>query len=129
MEITHIPEAPGFIEGVINLRGDVIAVLDLAKQFDLGALPELPKSARIVVVEVEGKTLGMIVDEVPEVLRIAEDDIQATPEVIQTRVHTDYIRGVGKLADRLIILLNIEKVLSPHELEQAASLAEGGVHG
>ena len=122
MEITHIPEAPGFLEGVINLRGQVIAVVDLARQFDLTPLPELPKSARIVVVEVGETTVGMIVDEVPEVLRIAEENIEPTPEIIQTRIKSDYIRGVGKLNERLIVMLDLSKVLAPHELESVGEL-------
>ena len=87
MEITHIPEAPGYIEGVINLRGQVIAVIDLAKQFKLSSLDELPDSARIIVTEMGSITVGMIVDGVPEVLRIAENNIEPTPEAIQSKVH------------------------------------------
>jgi purine-binding chemotaxis protein CheW len=124
MAITHIPEAPGFIEGVINLRGQVIAVVDLAKQFGLASQAELPKTARIVVVELQGKTVGLIVDEVPEVLRISQDNIEPTPEVIETEVHRDYLKGVGKLEDRLIILLDLEKVLKPQEVEAVARVTQ-----
>lgn len=124
MAITHIPEAPGFIEGVINLRGQVIAVVDLAKQFGLAGQAELPKTARIVVVELQGKTVGLIVDEVPEVLRISEDNIEPTPEMIETEVHRDYLKGVGKLEDRLIIFLDLEKVLKPHEVEAVDKIVE-----
>lgn len=129
MEITRIPEAPGFMEGVINLRGQVIAVVDLARQFDLEPLPAIPKTARIVVVEVGETTVGMIVDEVPEVLRIAEEEIEPTPEVIQSRVHADYIRGVGKLEDRLIVMLDLSKVLAPQELATVAKIETGGENG
>lgn len=118
MDITHIPEAPGFIEGVINLRGQVIAVIDLAKQFGLPPKEKIEKTDRIVVVEVGEQTVGMIVDEVPEVLRIAKENIDPTPEIIQTEVKKDYIKGVGKIGDRLLIFLDLAKVLAPHEVEQ-----------
>lgn len=123
MDITHIPEAPGFIEGVINLRGQVIAVIDLAKQFGLIPKEKPEKTDRIVVVEVGEQTVGMIVDEVPEVLRIAKEDIEPTPEIIQTEVKEDYIKGVGKIGDRLLILLDLNKVLAPHEVEELGKIA------
>jgi len=124
LDITHIPEAPGFIEGVINLRGQVIAVVDLSRQFGLKEQKELPKTARIVIVEVGSETVGLIVDEVPEVLRIAEGDIEPAPEIIQTEVKRDYIKGVGKLGERLIILLDLNKVLAPHEIEQMGKVSK-----
>ena len=122
--ITHIPEAPGFVEGVVNLRGQVIAVVDLAKQFGLPPQPELPKTARIVVVEVAGETIGLIVDEVPEVLRVAEEAVEPTPEIIQTEVKRDYLRGLAKLGDRLILLLDLAKLLAPQELEQVSKVTQ-----
>jgi purine-binding chemotaxis protein CheW len=124
LDITHIPQAPGFIEGVINLRGQVIAVVDLARQFSLKPQAQLPKTARIIVVKVSDETIGLIVDEVPEVLRIAEENIEPTPEIIQTEIKRDYIKGVGKLGDRLVILLDIDKVLAPHEIEQVGKMSK-----
>ncbi|MFH1440672.1 MAG: chemotaxis protein CheW [Candidatus Omnitrophota bacterium] len=123
LDITHIPEAPGFIEGVINLRGQVIAVVDLSRKFGLKEEKELPKTARIVIVEVGPETVGLIVDEVPEVLRIAEENIESAPEIIQTEIKRDYIKGVGKLGERLVILLDLNKVLAPHEIEQVSRIA------
>ena len=117
-DITHIPEAPSFIYGVTNLRGQVISVIDLAQQFGLAPRQELPETARIVVTEIKGQTVGMLVDEVPEVLKIADENIEATPELIQTEVRKDYIKGVGKLDNRLIILLDLEKLLASHEVEE-----------
>ena len=125
LAITHVPEAPGFVEGVVNLRGQVIAVVDLAKQFGLPPQPELPKTARIVVVEVAGETIGLIVDEVPEVLRVAEEAVEPTPEIIQTEIKRDYFRGVAKLGDRLILLLDLAKLLVPQELEQVSKVTQG----
>jgi len=124
LDITHIPEAPGFIEGVINLRGRVLAVVDLAKQFGLKEEKELPKTARIVVIEVRNITLGLIVDEVPEVIKISEEEIEPTPEIIQSEVNRNYIKGVAKLNERLIILLDLNNVLSFHEVEEVAKVAK-----
>ncbi len=120
IEMTHItrmPKAPSFVEGVINLRGQVIGVIDLAKQFDLSVL-ERGEETRIVVVDVEDNTVGMIVDSVPEVLRISAKNIDPTPTLIESRIDTKYIEGVGKLEDRLFVLLNLNKVLSPEEVER-----------
>ena len=125
LPITRIPEAPGFVEGVVNLRGQVIAVVDLAKQFGLPPQGELPKTARIVVVEVAGETIGLVVDEVPEVLRVAEEAVEPTPEIIQTGVKRDYLRGVAKLGDRLILLLDLAKLLAPQELRQVSKVTQG----
>ncbi len=122
VDISHIPESPSFIEGVTNLRGQIIPVVDLAKQFGLAPQEKLPESARIVVTEVKGQTVGMIVDEVPEVIKISEENIEPTPELIQTEIRKDYIKGVGKLENRLIVLLDLEKILAPHELEEVAKV-------
>ena len=122
LEITHLPQAPDFIKGVINLRGQVIPVVDLGWQFGHKSLAELPKTARIVVVEVEGETLGLLVDEVPEVLRVPETEIEPPPELFQSEVKRDYVKGVAKLGERLVIVLDLEKVLLPRELEAATKL-------
>jgi purine-binding chemotaxis protein CheW len=121
--ITPMPKAPEFIEGVINLRGAIIAVMDLAKRFGLPEAKRTEKS-RIVVSEVKENTVGLIVDEVPEVLRIAEENIEATPEMIESQVHAEFIKGVGKLEDRLIILLDAERILSREEARQVSEAAK-----
>ncbi len=117
-DITHIPEAPSFLHGLTNLRGQVIAVIDLARQFGLAPQQDLPETAKIVVTEIKGQTVGMLVDEVPEVLKISAENIEAAPELVQTEVRTDYIKGVAKSDNRLIILLDLEKLLAPHEVEE-----------
>lgn len=120
--ISHIPEAPYFIQGVTNLRGQIIPVIDLSKRFNLVSQEALPDSARIVVTEINGKTAGILVDAVPEVLKILEKDIEPTPELIKTGIKKDYILGVAKFKGRLIILLNLEKVLEPAEMDKLAEL-------
>jgi purine-binding chemotaxis protein CheW len=127
-DITHIPEAPSFIYGVTNLRGQVIAVIDLARQFGLAPQQDLPETAKIVVTEIKGQTVGMLVDEVPEVLKIADENIEPAPELVQTEVRTDYIKGVGKLDNRLIILLDLEKLLAPHEVEELTKASISAVN-
>lgn len=116
-DITAIPNSLEFITGVINLRGQIIAVMNLAKRFGLKEV-KLTDKARIIVAEVKDNTVGLIVDEVPEVLRIPEDDIDPTPEMIETQIHSEFIKGVGKLENRLIILLDVDKILSHEEIKQ-----------
>ena len=113
--ITRMPKAPQFIEGVVNLRGQIITVIDLAKRLDLPSQGRT-ESTRIMVVEIENSTVGMIVDSVSEVLRLSVDDIEDTPSLINTEVHERYLRGVGKSNDRLLILLDLNEVLSTEEI-------------
>lgn len=120
-DITPMPRAPEFIEGVINLRGQIIAVMDLAKRFGISGGDRTDKT-RIVVTEVGGSTVGLIVDEVPEVLRISEGEVDPTPEMIESKVHADFIRGVGKLEDRLIIMLAADKIMNSDELKKVAAV-------
>ena len=122
-KITHIPQAPSFIYGVTNLRGQIIAVVDLAKQFGLEQQDKLGKSAKIIVTEINGQTIGLLVDEAPEVLKIPAENIEPAPELIQTKVKKDYIKGIGKLDKRLIILLDLEKLLAPHEVEELTKIS------
>ncbi len=125
--ISRIPEAPSFVQGVTNLRGQIVAVVDLAKQFELTPQENLPESARIVVTEVNDQTVGMLVDEVPEVLKIPEENIEPAPELIQTEGKKDYIRGIGKMDKRLIMILDLEKVLAPHEVEKLADVSNPAI--
>jgi purine-binding chemotaxis protein CheW len=116
VNITHLPSASEhMMVGVINLRGQVIPVIDLSKLLELPSLSMLPKTARIVVVEVDDMVVGMIVEEVPEVLKIAQEDIESTPGIIQQKINMDFIEGIGKLGDRIIIILDLAKLIQPHE--------------
>ena len=116
VSITRMPRAPVFIEGVVNLRGQIITVIDLAKRLDLPSTGKT-EATRIMVVEVGEDTVGMIVDSVSEVLRLSKDDIEDTPALIDTEVHEKYLRGVGKSEDRLLILLDLNEVLSTEEIK------------
>lgn len=114
-EITEIPHAPESVVGVINLRGRVIPVIDLRKRF---GLPDAvhTKDTRIVVVHLDGNLIGVIVDAVSQVLRIPADIVEQ-PSPVLAGVDSRYLRGIAKLADRLVILLDLDFVLSRREQE------------
>lgn len=111
--ITLVPHAPRFVEGVTNLRGKVLPVIDLRKRLGLAA-SEPTKNTRIIVMEVQGVTVGMVVDGVNEVLRIGTEAIEP-PSPVVTTAESAFITGVAKVAERLVILLDLSKVLAPTE--------------
>jgi purine-binding chemotaxis protein CheW len=113
--ITRIPQVPGFIEGLINLRGSVIPVVNLRTLFGLERR-DLDDETRTIIVNVGDRTIGYIVDEVTQVMRIAGDQIQAAPVSIKggSRQH---IAGLAQLEDRLLVILEIERLLKPEEFE------------
>lgn len=119
--IARIPQSPGFVEGVINLRGRVITVVDLRKRMGHSvvalneAAGERAKKARILVIEVDRRLLGVIVDEVAEVLRLAEEQVEPAPAMV-AGLGNQYITGVGKLQNDLLILIEIEKILTVDQL-------------
>ncbi|MGE5403003.1 MAG: chemotaxis protein CheW, partial [Ignavibacteriales bacterium] len=112
-EITKVPRAPEFIEGVINLRGSVIPVINLRTRVKMPRR-EYDKNTRIMIVELKDKTIGFIVDAVREVLRIPES-ILAPPPVLAVGRGADYITAVAKLEDELVILMDTDKVLSKED--------------
>ncbi len=125
MAITRVPQSPPFVEGVINLRGKVIPVVDLRKRFGM-PVGEDTGDERIIVVEVQGETearvIGFTVDKVNRVLRIGSDIVEPAP-AMACGTNSEYVQGVGKLDEGLLILLSLEKLFSPSELEQAAAAA------
>ena len=121
--ITPIPRAPKFIEGVVNLRGQILAVMDLAKRLELPSRPRSEKT-RIIVVEVEDNTVGMIVDEVTEVLRLPLEKIEKTPQIVESEIEQKYIKGVGKLDERLLIIIDLANILSLEEKEEIKKIEE-----
>ena len=114
VEITKVPQAPPYVEGVINLRGKVIPIIDLRKRFNL-EMKEHDKNTRIVVVDISGNIMGMIVDAVSEVLRLPADTIEPPPELV-TGINSEYVKGVAKLEDRLLIFLDLSKVVDSEEI-------------
>jgi purine-binding chemotaxis protein CheW len=113
-EITRMPKTPHFVEGIINLRGQIIAVVELAKRLNLESGSRSGET-RIIVVEAEDIKVGMIVDSVSEVLRVNADAVEPSP-TLTTDVSVAYLQGVVKQDNRLIILLDLTKVLSLQEM-------------
>src|SRR5947208_2862974 len=123
-EITAVPEAPAYVEGVINLRGKIVSIVDLRKRFGEKEITHNKKN-RILVVEVEKKMVGLIVDAASEVLRMSSEDIDNPPNVFEEG-ELNYVTGVGKLKDRLIILIELNKVLQKGELKRLGEVAALG---
>ncbi|PKQ27674.1 MAG: chemotaxis protein CheW [Candidatus Anoxymicrobium japonicum] len=113
VDITRMPRAPQFVEGVINLRGQIIAVVNLASRLGIEA-SERGSASRIVVVEAGEVKVGLIVDS-PEVININKDDVEASPTLTAGDVESSLIRGVVKIEERLLILLDVDGVLSEEE--------------
>jgi len=111
--ITQLPHAPSFVEGLTNLRGKVLPVIDLRKRFGLPA-HETNKNSRVIVVSVDQMEVGMIVDEVSEVMTIPDGAVEATP-AIATTIDSAFIKGIAKIEERLVILLDLTQVLSTKE--------------
>ncbi len=108
--ITKVPKAPIYVEGVINLRGKVIPVIDIGKKFGFEKA-ERAKNNRIVVVYLQDTTLGIIVDAVTEVIRIPHDAIEPVSDIV-TSGNSEYLQGIAKLSDKMVILLALEKLLA-----------------
>ena len=124
-EITPVPDSPEFIEGVINLRGKIISIVDLRKRFGEKQITSNKKN-RILVAEVQDRMVGLIVDAASEVLKLPDGQVDPPPNVFDDN-DVNYVTGVGKLADRLIILVDLNKILQKGELRRigdAASAAE-----
>lgn len=118
--ITKIPHLPDFLKGVINLRGTIIPVVDLKMKFGM-ASEEYRKHTCIIVTEFSGGVMGLIVDAVSDVMNLSSDSISSTPN-FGTKVNTDFIKGMGKSGENLVIVLDVDKVLSEAEtisLEEA----------
>jgi purine-binding chemotaxis protein CheW len=118
--ITRVPGTPPSVEGVINLRGSVIPIVDLRKRFQLSKI-ERDKDTRIVVVTCKGAEVGVIVDSVAQVLRIPIDSIESANSVF-TDEHLEHLLGIVKLTNRLVILLDMDQVLTRQELTTLNSL-------
>ena len=131
MNITRVPRAPEYVRGVINLRGKVIPVIELRKKFSMNQIDYTSRTC-IIVVQVErggqNVVMGIIVDEVSEVVDIRSEQIDPAPS-FGNIVDNDFILGMGKVADKVLILLDIGKVLSDHETEKLCLIAPSEQHG
>ena len=126
-EITAVPDAPAYMEGVINLRGKIVSVLDLRKRFGKSAGP-LQRRSRILVVEHKGRLAGMIVDAASEVLKIPESEIEPAPGMM-LEGGLDCVTGLGKYQGRLIILLDVGKVLDFRQKSNTETATEPAATG
>lgn len=120
--ITPIPDSPDFIKGVSNVRGEIPVIIDLKARFFLPAVKRDVEDRHIVITEQEKNIFGLLVDEVTEVLRIPQTDIKSAPELV-TRIDREYVSGVITLEKRLIIMLDLSKVLSSEELARLTELS------
>ncbi|MBC8199648.1 MAG: purine-binding chemotaxis protein CheW [Desulfobacteraceae bacterium] len=114
-KITPLPQVEGFIKGIINVRGAIIPVFDLREKFNFPAM-EYTRFHVIIVVEISGRIMGVIVDEISDVLEILQEEFQTT-ENLPSNLQREYLKGVGKKQDEMIILLDMDRLLSPEELE------------
>ena len=122
IEITTVPNTPDFVEGIINLRGKVIPLINLRRRLGMSPL-QWDRSTRFIVVELTNKVIGFIVDSVSEVLRISKDTIEPPPTMMNG-VKSDYITAVAKVQDRLLILLDLQKVLTTVESDELNKMTE-----
>lgn len=122
MDITTVPQTPEFMKGVINLRGTVIPVVDLRLKFSMPE-EEHTQETCVIVVETNSSQVGIMVDSVSEVLNIQNGEIEETPSFGQG-IDTDFIMGLGKVKERIIILLNIEQILSSEVMDVVKQIEE-----
>ncbi|WP_130806474.1 chemotaxis protein CheW [Senegalia massiliensis] len=119
-EPVKIPNSPEFIEGIINYRGEVIPIVNLKKRFNLNDLI-ISNNTRVIIININDKQVGFVVDEASQTIRIDEEHIENTPEMV-TRIDSEYITGVGKVEDRLILIIDLEKVLTDSEKQKIEKL-------
>jgi purine-binding chemotaxis protein CheW len=126
-EITAVPDAPDYLEGVINLRGKIVSVMDLRKRFG-EKQTSLGKHNRILVVEHSGRLAGLIVDSASEVLKIPTEDVEAPPAAFQEG-GLNCVTGLGKVKGRLVVLLDMNKLLAPGALQTKDVAGDGKMPG
>lgn len=119
-ETAKLPRMPKFIDGVINLRGKVIPVIDLNERFELGQTG-ITKKTKIIITKTDENLIGFLVNDVSEILNISDDDIEAPPEMI-LKSGNDHLMGIGKVDEKLISLLNFNKVLVASEVKKIKNL-------
>lgn len=124
--LTTVPMVPGFIAGALNLRGAIVPVVNLAVKFDMPPT-KITRRTCVIIMEVrlddEQTVMGILVDKVLQVIDIAEENIEAAPS-LGAQIRTDFIRGMGKLDDRFVIILAIDKVLSTEEIAVVSNLQD-----
>jgi purine-binding chemotaxis protein CheW len=125
--ITAIPDAPEFLEGVINLRGSIIPVIDLRKRLKLLQPNPSPSRSWIIILTVDGRVTGFIVDRVTKVLTVPVESIKPPPDIVVAGLNSQYVRGVCKLDQRLLVLLDFSRILMAEEIKKLKSLKRSKV--
>ncbi|MCK9216774.1 MAG: chemotaxis protein CheW [Firmicutes bacterium] len=115
LEPVKVPNTPEFIEGIINLRGEIIPIINLKKRFNI-ADNDLREQTRIMVMSIDSKKIGFIVDDASEVISISEESIEPAPDIV-AGIDRKYITGIGKAQDRILIILELDKLFSENEYE------------
>ncbi len=121
--ITAVPNSPEFVEGVINLRGSIIPVIELRKRLNLFKQDSKPEDSWILILNIEGRVTGFIVDSVTEVLKIDETTIEPPPDIVVAGLESQYIRGVCKIDEMLLILLDFDRILLVGEIKKLKEMA------
>ena len=124
--ITSVPNAPVFVEGVTNLRGHIIPVIDLRKRLNLSTERQNSGKNWILILDIGGRITGFIVDAVTEVLKIDRDAIDPPPDIIVAGLESQYIQGVCDIGDRLLILLDFNRILLVEEIRRLKDVEAGG---
>ncbi len=124
--ITPIPNAPEFIEGVINLRGNIIPVIDLRRRLNLRHAEAHDGNIWIMILNVEGRVTGFIVDAVTQVLKVPADSIKPPPDIVVSGLHSQYITGVCRIDRQLLILLDFNRVLLVDEIKKLREISQAG---
>ncbi|MCT4607250.1 MAG: chemotaxis protein CheW [Marinisporobacter sp.] len=120
-ESVKVPNTPQFVDGLINLRGEIIPIINLKKRFHLKDT-EVNSDTRIIVIGIKEKQVGFVVDEASQVLRMSEENIEAAPEIV-VGVDKKYITGVGKIEDKIVLLLDLEYILTEDEKEKIQQIS------
>lgn len=120
--ITPVPNSPDFVEGVINLRGHILPVIDLRKRLNLFTGSMSQKDTWILILDIQGKITGFIVDSVTEVLKIQEDTIEPPPDIITAGLESQYLRGVCEIGQQLLIMIDFQRILLQEELHTLKSI-------
>lgn len=130
-EIARMPKTPSFVKGIANLRGDIIAIVDLEERFRLRPTDvEMPAMSYTMAIEAKEYTIGIMVREVPQPLSIPVSSIEKAPEFIQDiNIHDKYIEGIAKVDGRIVVVLDMLKLLTPSEIMQLQSKAESSAVG
>ena len=122
VNITHMPNTPPYVEGIINLRGKVIPIISMRRKFGLMDM-ENNSQTRVIIMDVGGELLGFTVDAVSEVIRISANEIQPAPSVVSGGMGQEFIEGIINHADRLLVLLNLDLMFSNEEKEMFGSIS------